>query len=195
MDLRPVFPYDNTVDQTNYYWFQHGFSSEEVDGIVEATQNYPYAPATIVGNDPEGLIRKSQIKWLPFDDTWGWVYDRVTNQVVEANNALWKFDLNYIPDHFQYTEYNGDGGHYDWHTDIGPANIGYRKVSVVIQLSDPSDHEGGDLELHPTNVSFAVPRSKGAVILFPSFMLHRVTPLTSGFRRSLVLWVGGDHYK
>ena len=61
--------------------------------------------------------------------------------------------------------------------------------------SDPEDYEGGDLELMPGNYSFAVPKKKGAVVLFPSFILHRVTPVTSGLRRSAVLWVGGSHYK
>jgi PKHD-type hydroxylase len=195
MDIRPVFPIDQSIDQTCYYWFETGFSSEEVNLIVKNAKNYESQKATIIGEDKENTIRKSNIKWLPVNDEWNWVYDRVSNQIIEANKALWQFNLHTIIDNIQYTEYEGNGGHYDWHLDIGPRSINHRKVSVVVQLSDPDDYVGGNLELHPGSNSFAVPRGKGTVVVFPSFLLHRVTPLTSGLRRSLVLWAGGEPYK
>lgn len=195
MDLKPVFPIDQSIDQTCYYWFETGFSSEEVNLIVKNAKNYESQKATIIGEDKENTIRKSNIKWLPVNDEWNWVYDRVSNQIMEANKALWQFNLHTIIDNIQYTEYEGNGGHYDWHLDIGPRSINHRKVSVVVQLSDPDDYVGGNLELHPGSNSFAVPRGKGTVVVFPSFLLHRVTPLTSGLRRSLVLWAGGEPYK
>jgi PKHD-type hydroxylase len=195
MDIRPVFPIDQSIDQTCYYWFETGFSSEEVNLIIKNAKNYESQKATIIGEDKENTIRKSNIKWLPVNDEWNWVYDRVSNQIMEANKALWQFNLHTIIDNIQYTEYEGNGGHYDWHLDIGPRSINHRKVSVVVQLSDPDDYVGGNLELHPGSNSFAVPRGKGTVVVFPSFLLHRVTPLTSGLRRSLVLWAGGEPYK
>ena len=195
MDIRPVFPIDQSIDQTCYYWFETGFSSEEVNLIVKNAKNYESQKATIIGEDKENTIRKSNIKWLPVNDEWNWVYDRVSNQIMEANKALWQFNLHTIIDNIQYTEYEGNGGHYDWHLDIGPRSINHRKVSVIVQLSNPDDYVGGNLELHPGSNSFAVPRGKGTVVVFPSFLLHRVTPLTSGLRRSLVLWAGGEPYK
>jgi PKHD-type hydroxylase len=195
MDIRPVFPIDQSIDQTCYYWFETGFSSEEVNLIIKNAKNYESQKATIIGEDDKNSVRKSNIKWLPVNDEWNWVYDRISNQITEANKALWQFNLHTIIDNIQFTEYEGNGGHYDWHLDIGPRSINHRKVSVVVQLSNPDDYVGGDLELHPGNTSFAVPRAKGAVVVFPSFLLHRVTPLTSGLRRSLVLWAGGEPYK
>ena len=195
MDLKPVFPIDQSIDQTVYYWFENGFSSEEVDLIIKNAKKYTSQKATIIGDDTANTVRKSNIKWLPVNDEWNWVYDRISNQIMEANNTLWHFNLHTIVDTIQYTEYEGNGGHYDWHLDIGPRSINHRKISVVVQLADDEDYVGGDLELHPGNNSFAIPRKKGAVALFPSFILHRVTPLTSGLRRSLVLWAGGEPYK
>jgi PKHD-type hydroxylase len=195
MELKPVFSINPNIDQTTYYWFEHGFTSDEVDKINKDAQKYSFQKAQIVGEDPNNSIRKSNIKWLPYEQQWEWVYDRLMNCINEANNALWNFNLHTVLDNIQYTEYEGNGGHYDWHLDIGPNSINHRKISVVVQLSEPEAYIGGDLELHPGNNSFAVPRKKGAIILFPSFLLHRVTPLTSGLRRSLVLWAGGDHYK
>lgn len=195
MELKPIFPLNREINQTNYYWFENGFTSEEVDKIVKDSKKYSFQKAQIIGNDPNESVRKSNVKWLPYEQQWEWVYDKITSYITEANKTLWGFNLHTIIDNIQYTEYEGNGGHYDWHLDIGPEGINHRKVSVVIQLSESNEYVGGDLELHPGNGSFAVPRKKGAVVLFPSFILHRVTPLTSGLRRSLVLWAGGESYK
>ena len=194
MILKPIFYPETNLDQTNYYWFEKGFSSEEVDKIVKESENYSFEKATTVGDDRDS-VRKSRIKWLPYDGFWEWVVDRLTSQVQEANNSIWKFDLSCILDNIQYTEYEGNGGHYDWHLDIGPGGISHRKVSIVVQLSDPTEYQGGVLQIKNGTNEFDVPLGKGNVVIFPSFLLHRVTPLTSGNRKSLVLWVGGGHYK
>lgn len=195
MNLRPIFPSPEDLDQTNYYWFSGGFSSDEVDKIVEDSIEYPFVKALVVDEESTDKFRKSSIKWLPFDDKWEWVIDRIMNQIMEANNSIWRFDLRSVIDNIQYTEYDGNGGHYDWHMDIGPGKISHRKISVVVQLSDPSDYVGGDLEIKTGSGYATVPRGKGNVVIFPSFLLHRVVPLTSGNRKSLVLWVGGGHYQ
>ena len=195
MDLRPIFLPTEDINQTNYYWFNGGFTSDEVDKIIEDAKEYPFIKALVVDEENTDKFRKSNIKWLPFDSKWEWVIDRIMTQVVEANNIIWNFDLKAIIDNIQYTEYDGNGGHYDWHLDIGPGSISHRKISIVIQLSDPDDYVGGDLEIMNASEKTVIPRGKGNVVIFPSFLLHRVVPLTSGNRKSLVLWVGGDHYK
>jgi len=195
MELKPIFPYKQGINQTNYYWFNGGFSSEEVYKIVADAKEYSFVKGLVVDEENTDKFRKSNIKWLPFDSKWEWVIDRIMSQVTEANDAIWNFDLKSIIDNIQYTEYDGNGGHYDWHLDIGPGSISHRKISIVVQLSDPEDYVGGDLELKPGCDDLVIPRGKGNVVVFPSFLLHRVVPLTSGNRKSLVLWVGGDHYK
>jgi PKHD-type hydroxylase len=195
MKLRPVFTPTEEINQTNYYWFNGGLTSEEVDKIVEDAKEYPFVKALVVDEENTDKFRKSNIKWLPFDSKWDWVIDKIMSQVVEANDTIWKFDLNSVIDNIQYTEYEGNGGHYDWHLDIGPGSISHRKISIVIQLSDPDEYVGGDLELMTGSDHTKIPRGKGNVVIFPSFLLHRVVPLISGNRKSLVLWVGGGHYK
>jgi len=121
------------------------------------------------------------------------------NMIIEANDAIWHFDLHNLTDHIQYTEYYAEkGGHYNWHQDMGPGDMSKRKISLTVQLSDPSEYEGGDLEYFrggdPEKADKA-PRGKGVVFIFPSYMMHRVTKVTKGTRRSFVLWVGGEHYK
>lgn len=195
MNLKPIFPTKEGINQTNYYWFEKGFSSSEIDTIVNDSLEYEFQKAIILDEGNTDKFRKSNIKWLPFDSKWEWVIDKIISQVTEANNTIWNFDLSSIIDNIQYTEYEGNGGHYDWHMDIGPGSISHRKISIVVQLSDPNDYVGGDLQIMTGSEQITVPRGKGTVVIFPSFLLHKVVPLTSGNRKSLVLWVGGEHYK
>ena len=195
MDLKPIFPAKEGINQTNYYWFENGFTTQEVDTIVNGSLEYEFQRAVIMDEGNTDKFRKSNIKWLPFDSKWEWVIDKIMSQVTEANNTIWNFELKSIIDNIQYTEYEGNGGHYDWHLDIGPGSISHRKISIVIQLSDPDDYVGGDLQIMTGSEYTTIPIGKGNVVVFPSFLLHRVVPLTSGNRKSLVLWVGGDHYK
>ena len=195
MDLKPIFPVKEDINQTNYYWFENGFTTQEIDTIVNGSLEYEFQKAIIMDEGNTDKFRKSNIKWLPFDSKWEWVIDKIMSQVTEANNTIWNFELKSIIDNIQYTEYEGNGGHYDWHLDIGPGSISHRKISITIQLSDPEEYVGGDLQIMTGSEYTTVPRGKGTVVIFPSFLLHRVVPLTSGNRKSLVLWVGGDHYK
>ena len=187
-------------DPQNYYWFLSGFTKDELDKVYNDVAELPFDPATIDnGNSQEEhkQIRSSSIKWIPKNDKWNWLYEKLMAQATEANNALWNFDLISAPELIQYTEYYAtEGGHYDWHQDIGAGRSSHRKVSITVQLSGPDEYEGGDLEYWKGGQDIQkAPRGKGVVFIFPSYMMHRVTPVTKGVRRSFVLWVGGGHYK
>jgi PKHD-type hydroxylase len=194
MQIKPIFNTDSTIDQSNYYCFKEGFSEQELEWIDNLKELYPYEEASVVGGDELKDVRKSKVKWIHVDDKSHWVYDKIHSFILEANN-VWKFDLHSIVDSIQYTEYYDDGGHYGWHMDIGPHPINHRKVSVTIQLSNPEDYEGGELELWTGAGIQNVEKHKGCAILFPSYMLHRITPVTKGVRKSLVLWVGGSTFR
>ena len=196
MELKPVFPMPTNINQTNYYWYQEGLNSEDLTNLDKLAATYPYTKGTIIGNDEiVESIRKSKIKWIHPNNDSQWLYDKIIDMVTEANNTMWNFNLYSVIDSIQYTEYSEGGGHYDWHMDIGPGSISHRKVSITIQLSDPSEYEGGDLELWYGGSTIQIPKNKGLTVIFPSFSMHRVTPITKGVRKSLVLWVGGEHYK
>ena len=89
--------------------------------------------------------------------------------------------------------------HYGWHADIGPGLLSKRKISITVQLSEPDEYEGGDMEVFKGGSMKGpfdqAPRKAGCVFIFPSFMMHRVAPVTKGTRKSFVLWLGGNHYK
>lgn len=196
MNVKPIIPQNPNIDQTNYYTFGKVFSDEELLWISNLQNLYPLVGATVIGSESEiNSIRKSSIKWIHHDEYSAWLYDKMIDLAMKANNELWDFNLHSVLDSIQYTEYYNDGGHYDWHVDVGPGSINHRKISITIQLSDPEDYEGGDFELWTGGEFKTLPKSKGDVILFPSFLLHRVTPITKGTRKSLVLWIGGGSYK
>jgi PKHD-type hydroxylase len=197
MNTHYNFPLDTSTNPTEYYWFEKGFNNQEIDNIVKLSTSLPSGHGTIAGGgtaDEISGIRKSFIRWIPQSPEYMWIYDRIAQLVTEAN-SIWKFDISSMPEAIQYTEYYDDGGHYDWHLDIGPDELSYRKISVTIQLSETEDYEGGDLEILRGGTSEKTVRGKGAAVLFPSFILHRVTPVTRGTRKSFVLWLGGGHYK
>ncbi len=183
----------------NQYIFIHEkFSQENLNRLflnIEELNNYT-----------EGLVhentfinRKSQIKWIPNDTSFSWLYELLHQYFVKANSSF-GFEIVGTNDIIQYTEYNSqEKGHYDWHTDLSPYENNYRKLSLTIQLSDPDEYEGGDLELafdgSTQKNTTIVPKEKGYISIFPSFTPHRVTPVTKGIRKSLVWWVGGIPFK
>lgn len=181
----------------NYYWFKKGFSKEELEKIYNDLENVPFEKATTLDGESEKEIRSSRIKWIPMNDEWGWLYQKLMNMAAEANNELWDFDLISADEKIQYTEYLAeDEGHYTWHQDIGPGMASQRKVSITVQLSESDEYEGGDLQLWTGGESvMSSQRGAGVTVLFPSYLMHRVTKVTKGKRRSFVLWVGGQHYK
>jgi PKHD-type hydroxylase len=195
MNLQYTFE-QNQTDCQNYYYYKDGFSKEELKKIYDGVATIPFNEATTVGNDSKE-VRSSIIKWIPQNTEWWWLYEKLTNLAVEANKELWNFDLISIPELIQYTEYHAsEGGHYGWHQDIGPGTLSLRKVSITVQLSETDDYVGGDLELSRGGGNPLIsPRGAGVVVIFPSYLMHRVTKVTTGIRRSFVLWVGGSHYR
>lgn len=137
-------------------------------------------------------IRDSRVCFItPGPDT-AWIYARLEELVMAANRQF-QFHLTGFHEPLQIAEYES-GGHYDWHVDIGTDVTSGRKLSASVQLSDGDSYEGGDLEF--LNVKLVKPqRSIGSLTIFPSYLAHRVTPVTRGVRHSLVAWVHGDSFR
>jgi PKHD-type hydroxylase len=102
------------------------------------------------------------------------------------------------PFDIQFTEYRATNqGHYDWHQDVwleSPRPYA-RKLSVVVQLSSPDDYKGGEFEFFGIQSPTATFASRGSLLVFPSFLQHRVLPVTKGLRRSLVTWIEGPNWR
>ena len=147
-------------------------------------------------------IRSSKTAFI--SDIW---LKKDLSSIVKYANKSWKFSLNCDED-VQFTEYE-PRGHYTWHNDSikNPMNLKNmtRKLSTVVQLSKPEDYEGGDLRFNlrgldsSTGDTVMSPppefKQQGSMVIFPSFLWHKVEPITSGKRYSLVMWTLGEHWK
>ena len=117
--------------------------------------------------------------------------------VAQANRESFGFDLEEFAESPQIARYGAERqGHFDWHSDIGAGALAAkRKLTIVVQLSDPAEYEGGQLELRADASISTAPRQRGMAMVFPSFVLHRVTPVTAGERLSLTLWSHGPAFR
>jgi PKHD-type hydroxylase len=185
-----------------YMWqmWSGALSDSDVSNIIDASEQFPTQEAN-TGYDGERKdteFRSSEIRWVGKRQV-PWIAELLWTYAQEANRNAFGFDIDYIKD-IQYTKYPAEiSGRYGWHQDTFWANpTPYdRKLSVVVQLSDPSEYEGGQFEFDP-NIESPLPEDlsrKGTIIVFPSFLQHQVTPVTKGLRRSLVSWIEGPKFR
>jgi PKHD-type hydroxylase len=139
--------------------------------------------------------RISNISWIKYNNDSRWFIDMLHECVKNLNNDYYKFELNNF-EYIQYTSYDKTGSKYDYHVDLtlNFPRTNMRKLSVVMFLSDDSQYTGGKFILN-TGKETEIEQKKGRIIVFPSFFLHRVTPIETGVRKSLVNWISGPAFK
>jgi len=182
------------LDQTNLYAFwNNAFSKEECRTIINIAKDKGLIKGTTIG---ESDVRDSKISWLYPADKMDWVFRRVTDITLNLNERFFKFDLFGLNEGFQFTNYEAPSGKYGKHIDRG-MNMSVRKLSISIQLTNPEEYEGGELKLYVGNDDEAnvMDKTQGTLIIFPSYVLHEVMPVTKGERNSLVTWVTGKQFK
>lgn len=173
------------------------FSALDCDRILALTAATPAKDARLVGQNQNHNIRRADLVWL--DDVVGaaWVMDQVIDFVRTANRETFDFDLNAFAESAQIASYDAArAGHFDWHADIGDGPLAaQRKLTLVAQLSAPDAYVGGALQVMPSSHATTAVTSRGTVTIFPSYMLHRVTPVTEGTRTSLTIWAHGPAFR
>lgn len=189
------------------YWYLHGheyqeyawtdsvFSDSEINSIIQIGKFLK----TERGNQHDPTVmeyRRSLVSWIPLNNSNVWIYQKLTDHIFNMNEQFFKFELEKI-EKLQFTSYDSDeNGAYDKHVDPLMWNMPHnRKLSVVIQLSDPSEYEGGELILYTNREGTKIEKKKGMSVFFPSYTLHECTPVTRGKRYSLVAWVHGPAFK
>lgn len=167
-------------------------SAEECRRVIDLSKAFPGQAARIEGGEAERNFRDTTVHFIPHNADTNWLYHKFMTAAVAANDKCWQFDITGFFQDLQLLSYKADTQqHYTWHMDMGPGPDSGRKVSITVQLTDPDEYEGGDLELNSGKILTA-PKEAGAIVLFPAFMLHRVTPVTTGERWSIVGWVQGQ---
>jgi predicted 2-oxoglutarate/Fe(II)-dependent dioxygenase YbiX len=166
----------------------------EMDSLI--ADNAPSVTHGRLGSGHEDEeIRRSRIVFLHIEERNEWLFRRVWEAAQEFNRQFLGADVTGIENNIQLARYDSDDrGFYNWHTDFAQVAPN-RKISISVQLSQPEDYEGGDLELFFGKEPYKTERARGTLIAFPSFVLHRVTPVTRGTRWSLVAWISGDRWR
>jgi len=174
------------------------FSAAQLDALARLGDGLALEQAGLSGS---GLntIRKTQVAWVERTPDTDQIYRRMEDAVLQLNGMFFRFDLSGVMP-LQYAVYGGpDGGYFDWHKDYGRDREGRawepRKVTLSLQLSDGADYDGCDLEVRAGNQIDTAPRVRGTLVAFPSNVLHRVTPITRGIRKSLVIWAVGPEFR
>jgi PKHD-type hydroxylase len=184
--------------------WRDGFTADELAAIIAYCDRAGVEPAGMLGGDDEIRGRRSGVRFHQPDSANAWFFDKL-NGIVEAINAQhYGFDLDGYA-YFQYTVYSGEaGGFYDWHMDMilgdGYPDVGEarRKLSLSLLLSEPGvDFIGGQFLVNDgrQDTPLAIPLRKGGMAAFPSWMIHKVAPVTWGTRKSIVVWVLGPGFR
>ena len=176
------------------------FTPEQCQDIINAGRAEPKQDAQvgskqgIKGGVIDTKTRTSHISWIPFKKMQP-MYKKIEQVMKTTNGNHFGFDGMQITEMAQYTEYP-EGGFYEWHVD-NDVNCAHeppvRKISMTCLLSPESEFEGGDLELMAEGKIAKL--KQGHAIFFASFIRHRVKPVISGRRQSLVMWFGGTPFK
>jgi len=186
-------------------YFKSKFTPELCKDILDQGLLLPSKKA-VMGVDVNNPIvnneyRRSEIRFIEKNNNkFQFLFDEIWKLATIANNDFFRFHLSKI-DYIQLAEYNGDQkDEYKKHHDVFWMNndpLYHRKLSCVIQLSDPDTYTGGDFELYDLNEypSKEELRQQGTVIFFPSFLTHAALPVTSGIRHSLAVWVDGPKWR
>lgn len=188
-------PYSRSIEP--FAWWEGAFTDQELDWLQqkakEATQE-----AQVGGRGSGGVneqIRRSELNWLGNTEETRWVFERLSHVVSKLNADYFWFDLTGFGEALQLTNYHeAKQGTYKWHQDFGGTGVS-RKLSIVLQLSDPNDYEGGELQLLTTGQPNTMQKKRGLIVAFPSWTLHQVTPVVKGTRQTLVAWVSGPAFK
>lgn len=179
----------------DYIYYRGLFLPHEIERILNFWEEDKIIKATLSGEDKyNDELRKSSVMFIDNVPENNWIYNKLAGLAINCNNERYWFDLLGFHQELQLTRYS-EGDFFDWHLDFGAGEISARKLSMTIQLSDADAYEGGDLQFMINNKIENAPREKGTIIIFPSFIMHRVTPITKGTRQSIVGWVSGPPYR
>jgi PKHD-type hydroxylase len=181
-----------------FCFWSNAFNEDELSRISEIMKKIPLDESLIIGAKLDTDIRRSQVAFHYPNEENQWIFERLNTIIENLNFQFYNFDINGY-DRLQYGEYKEqDQGTYDWHVDCGygiKEDPEDRKLSLTLMLND--DYDGGDFEIiyGKFNEPIKIPKEKGKVIVFPSFLFHRVTPVTRGIRKSIVVWVIGPKFR
>ena len=179
-----------------WVWWEGAFSEQELNWLQDQAKRAENDGKVGGGSGDftTSNIRRSQVLWLNNSADTKWVFEKLADVASKMNAQHFRFDLTGFGEPLQLANYEqSEHGMYGWHQDYG---VGVsRKLSMAVQLTDPSEYEGGNLQIMTGSNPQNVRKQRGLIAIFPSYILHQVTPVTQGSRQSLVAWVSGPAFR
>lgn len=204
--LRPLFPVAPSPLYQPFEIHPGAFTARQCERIVTCGLELDAEVAALEDGESgvsDESIRRSHTAWIGPDDSTQWMFDKLAKVAARANRR-YGFELTGFGEDLQFTHYVQAGSFYEWHQDGLDGDVATRKLSIVVQLSDPCDYEGGELQFFDVVNDYDddqlaaythLAAQRGTAVVFPSFEYHRVLPLRSGARYSLVCWVSGPPFR
>ncbi|MEG3617883.1 2OG-Fe(II) oxygenase [Magnetovibrio sp. PR-2] len=178
------------------FWavIEAAFSPIECTQLIDVLKQLEAGDGALVAGQFDQSVRQSTLAWLPERDDLAWVDERMARLIAQANREHFNFALEGFEEQLQLAAY-GPGHYYDWHIDRGKGSTAARrKLTVSVQLTKPEGYTGGTLEINADGHPFQAPRHQGTAVIFAATTLHRVVPVISGLRHSLVAWTHGPAF-
>lgn len=184
---------ENYFAESHFIWKKCG-DDATVQKFIDLGESLSTMQALVGGGKVHESTRISTLSWINHDEKSKELFDFLIDKVDRINYHHYGMKL-FGMESIQYTRYP-IGGHYIFHNDIiARKEDNMRKMSIVMGLSSKDDYEGGDFLLSPHGASPTVIRlDKGDLIAFPSYIPHKVTPVTSGTRITIVSWIIGPKF-
>lgn len=162
-------------------------TQQSVEGLVgkpSIDQDYSFAP--------DHDLRKCSVTYIQQDDHNQWFLQAIEQLITDSNDSLWQFDIADYSQPARMMSYDSTDHFNSWHMDAGPGATRYRKLTAIVMLSDVGDFTGGNFQIACYGT---IPLNKGDIVIFPAFTMHRVTPVITGSRRTLVHRAIGARFK
>lgn len=190
-----AFPPPRSQFERSWAWMESGFTAEQIAELCSYAEELPKVPGTTgsgnLSEEQQKEIRSSDVAWIASNADTKWIYDQLVERIMVGNERYFRLNLWGFVDDLQYTTYDAaKNDHYDFHIDLNGKDEYQRKLTVVLQLSKPQAYEGGELKIQG-RCEEILPKTQGHLLMFPSWARHKVCPVTSGIRKSLVMWVSG----
>jgi hypothetical protein len=168
------------------------FDKNDCERVLKITDEIPTTVAELnFDNQKLGIFSMSVI---PYTDDTAWLYGKVYDLALSANDEAYKFDPLDMVEHIVYMDYYV-GCYLGWHIDLGQEapHVG-RKLTMIVNLNNSDDYRGGDLQIMSSD-AVDTTRSKGCCIFYPSYLRSKISPVTKGNKKILIAWFGGTNLK
>ena len=179
-------------------WFTGpAFTSAECDDALELAGSYLTADAQVIGSGQKKTVRNKlhrncKTAWITREEKSHWLYEKMQILFHDCNDNTFKFNIDGGMENIQFLDYPV-GGFFNRHVDNGSDAVARRKLTMIVQLTEPTKYIGGRLRIESMLDNKYASKERGSAVVFPSHLWHKAHPVWLGRRQALVAWYSGEH--